>query len=293
MAQSVEAGRRRAFELYKASGGMMKEKELANRLKKYNFTVPLLRKIRVSDKWDERLAAEVALPPRRKIVKPTVESPEQPKTTEPAATKTRTKKSTTMVVRNRDKFQRALKLWTDSNGSMTKTSVAHKVGVTQQTLATWMRHPDWILQTAKKQSVRVQASTSEPRPSKPVETTTAAKPIRKRAQFDRARELYQASGGNISNTKIIKELYKEFGTKISPATIAGWKVHPRWEESGSEQPKHVEPEPRPKQLELPVMEPQTLKVERLDTTATALQLLRTIVESNTEALKQIGDLLKK
>ena len=148
--------------------------------------------------------------------------------------------------------QQAKKMYLKAKGKITNKEIADRVKVNPLTIGRWRREDNWA---------------SELKASKRPPRAATSRVVRKKADHDKALDLYMSAGGNISNKELARRV------EVSPATISKWKEREGWGQKVAEEQKKV---------------PEVEKVEpELDLEALASP------EQITRINQRIDDLLKR
>lgn len=134
----------KALDLFLASGGKIKLKEIADKVKVSPLTVGRWKK---SGNWtsilkDQASATEVASVPPAKKSKVRASQPLKAQKVEEVSPPVK-RSEERRTLRKKALFDEALNLYIESNGTITNTGLAKKVGVSQVTIANWKKMPAW------------------------------------------------------------------------------------------------------------------------------------------------------
>jgi uncharacterized protein YjcR len=113
--------------------------------------------------------------------------------------------------------EQARKMYLDSAGKKSNREIAEAVKVNPLTIGRWKAAENWAGMVKKSKA--------------PAKRVRAPRGVRKKEARDKALQLFQASGGAITNKKLAAQV------KVSAATIAKWKAQDKWTAKVPKAPK--------------------------------------------------------
>ncbi len=134
MAKDTTRIKEKALKLYLTSGGKMSSAEIAAKVKSRPNIIGLWKK---KENWEAQLSR-----PAVDAGKPEKEAVSQVKPEGKPRRRTQPTLDKTPVLRKREKFDKALALFT-ANPTITNTALASQVKVSQATIAKWKTMPEW------------------------------------------------------------------------------------------------------------------------------------------------------
>jgi len=124
-----------------------------------------------------------------------------------------------------EQHDKALEEYLKSEGKISNVDLAKKVGVTPLTIGRWKKNWKTTLGGRKGKKVTPEPAAQEAlaaKKTKPKSQAVTGRGMRKQEAYDKARAVFEKSGGKIGNTALAKEV------SVSLATIAAWKKRPDW-----------------------------------------------------------------